>query len=253
MPARCWRLRRRQLTFGKLPSLMGIVNVTPDSFSDGGRYFDHQLAIDQALRLHQAGAEILDIGGESTRPYADPVGLNEELRRVLPVIEAVVGLTDAIVSVDTSKAAVAEQALLAGAEIVNDVTGLEGDPEMIDVVHATSAWRLPDAHARDATDHARTTQTTTMCCGRSRITCDGARRIWFKRVLIPRGSASTLASVSANEPVTTWSCYSTLRSFIPWGFPCSWGTRVRDFWARSSAIRMRIGWPPPLEFPWRWR
>jgi len=105
---------------------MGVVNVTPDSFSDGGLYLDPEAAIAHGRELAEAGAEILDVGGESTRPGAEPVGEDEELRRVVPVIQ---GLGDARsrISVDTSKAAVAAAALDAGAEIVNDVTALRGD------------------------------------------------------------------------------------------------------------------------------
>jgi dihydropteroate synthase len=112
-----------------MPKLMGVVNVTPDSFSDGGLYLDPQAAIAHGRELAAAGAEILDVGGESTRPGAEPVGADEEQRRVVPVIE---GLADVgcAVSVDTSKASVAAAALEAGATIVNDVTALRGDPGM---------------------------------------------------------------------------------------------------------------------------
>ena len=108
--------------------IMGIVNVTPDSFSDGGPYLDPEAAIAHGLDLMAEGADILDIGGESTRPGSEPVAEEEEMARVLPVIEAL--SVKAPVSVDTSKAAVAEAAIAAGATIVNDVTALRGDPEM---------------------------------------------------------------------------------------------------------------------------
>ena len=108
--------------------VMGIVNVTPDSFSDGGRYFDPKAAIEHGRQLLEEGADILDIGGESTRPGSDPVSAEEELARVVPVIEAL--SEKAPVSVDTSKAAVAEAAIAAGAGIVNDVTALRADPKM---------------------------------------------------------------------------------------------------------------------------
>ncbi|MCW2987781.1 MAG: Dihydropteroate synthase [Solirubrobacterales bacterium] len=111
------------------PKLMGVVNVTPDSFSDGGLYLDPEAAIQHGEELARAGAAILDVGGESTRPGAEEVALEEELRRVVPVIEGLAG-GKATVSVDTSKATVAAAALDAGAEIVNDVTALRGDPEM---------------------------------------------------------------------------------------------------------------------------
>jgi dihydropteroate synthase len=109
--------------------LMGVVNITPDSFSDGGLYLDPDLAIRHGEELAQAGAAILDVGGESTRPGAEEVSLEEELRRVVPVVEGLSG-GGASISVDTSKAPVAAAALEAGAEIVNDVTALRGDSEM---------------------------------------------------------------------------------------------------------------------------
>ncbi len=118
---------------------MGIVNVTPDSFSDGGKHDSTEAAIDHAITLIDHGADILDVGGESTRPYSDPVGEGEELDRVVPVIEGLVermqepGVRTVPISIDTSKAAVAKAAIEAGAEIINDVTGLEGDPEMLSV------------------------------------------------------------------------------------------------------------------------
>jgi len=111
------------------PKLMGVVNVTPDSFSDGGLYLDPEAAIQHGVELARAGAEILDVGGESTRPGAEEVSLEEELRRVEPVVAGLAG-GEAAISVDTSKAAVAAAALDAGATIVNDVTALRGDPEM---------------------------------------------------------------------------------------------------------------------------
>jgi dihydropteroate synthase len=109
--------------------LMGVVNVTPDSFSDGGLYLDPARAVEHGRELEAAGAEILDVGGESTRPGAEEVSLEEELRRVEPVV-AGLAKGEATISVDTSKAAVAEVALNAGAEIVNDITALRGDPRM---------------------------------------------------------------------------------------------------------------------------
>jgi dihydropteroate synthase len=112
-----------------MTKLMGVVNVTPDSFSDGGLYLDPEAAIAHGRELARAGAEILDVGGESTRPGADPVDAEEELRRVVPVIRGLAGV-ECEISVDTAKARVAAAALEAGATIVNDVTALRGDPEM---------------------------------------------------------------------------------------------------------------------------
>lgn len=138
-PVSCWQLRRDQLSLSHVPLLMGIVNVTPDSFSDGGRFLDPTTAIDHALALAESGADLLDIGGESTRPYSRPVETQEELQRVLPVVRAVCNQTNIPVSIDTSKAAVARAALDAGAQVVNDVTGLEGDPAMLGLVVRTGA------------------------------------------------------------------------------------------------------------------
>lgn len=112
------------------PLIMGVINVTPDSFSDGGRFFDHQDAMTQARSLAAAGADLLDIGGESTRPYADPVPLKEELRRVIPLIEAVAGEMAIPIAIDTYKAPVAQAALNAGASLINDISALRFDKDM---------------------------------------------------------------------------------------------------------------------------
>src|SRR5262245_17209889 len=128
-----WRLRGRELTITR-PLVMGIVNVTPDSFSDGGHYLETAAAAAHARRLIDEGADLLDVGGESTRPGSQPVTPDEELRRVLPVIEDLAGKSNVPISVDTSKAVVAQRALAAGAAIVNDVTALLGDPDMPAVV-----------------------------------------------------------------------------------------------------------------------
>ena len=127
-----WQLRTRSLALGERTVVMGIVNVTPDSFSDGGEFFTAEQAIEHAILLQEEGADILDVGGESTRPgKKEPVSEREELERVLPVIEGVLRRTpQAILSVDTYKSAVARAAIAAGAEIVNDVSAFGWDPEM---------------------------------------------------------------------------------------------------------------------------
>jgi dihydropteroate synthase len=118
------------LPLGPRCLVMGIVNVTPDSFSDGGQFLQTDAAIAHALKLVAEGADLLDIGGESTRPGSAPIPLGEELRRVVPVVTALAKQTDVPISVDTSKADVAHACLEAGAHIINDVTGLTGDPRM---------------------------------------------------------------------------------------------------------------------------
>jgi dihydropteroate synthase len=117
-----------------LPAVMGVVNVTPDSFSDGGRFLAADAALEQALTLVREGASIVDIGGESTRPGSEPVSTDEELRRVLPVVEALAGNVGVPISVDTMKAEVARRTLAAGATIINDVSALRYDEGMVDVV-----------------------------------------------------------------------------------------------------------------------
>src|SRR5450432_1950253 len=135
------RARQFKFTFPRPALVMGIVNVTPDSFSDGGKFFEPDAAVAHALKLVSQGAEILDIGGESTRPGAEPVGEAEEMRRVLPVIERLRGHSDFVVSIDTMKPTVARAAIEAGAGIVNDVTGLR-DSAMREVVRATGAGAI---------------------------------------------------------------------------------------------------------------
>jgi dihydropteroate synthase len=144
-----WNIGKRSLQLGKRTLIMGVVNVTPDSFSDGGLYFDHDRAVEHALRLLNEGADIVDVGGESTRPGAavriatdstsatavsepGPITEKEELERVIPVITGLKQRRPAtVISIDTYKAAVAQAAIEAGAEIVNDVSGFRWDPQMI--------------------------------------------------------------------------------------------------------------------------
>ncbi len=127
------KLPKRTLVLGKRTLLMGVLNVTPDSFSDGGKFFAVDTAVKHALEMEKAGADILDIGGESTRPGSAEVSAEEELRRVLPVLERLRGRLRIAISIDTQKSAVAEAAVKAGAEIINDVSALRTDPKIADV------------------------------------------------------------------------------------------------------------------------
>lgn len=135
------------MTGGKLPLLMGVVNVTPDSFSDGGSFLDPARAVDHALRLVEEGASILDVGGESTRPGADPTPAGEELARVLPVVRALAAQTAAAISVDTRKPSVARACVEAGASIWNDVSALTYTDESVGVAAALSC-RVVLMHAQ---------------------------------------------------------------------------------------------------------
>ena len=127
---------------GLRPLVMGVLNVTPDSFSDGGRYIGVEAALNRAREMAEEGADIIDVGGESTRPGADPVPVEEELRRVIPVIKAIKGELDVPLSIDTYKAEVARAALEAGATMVNDVSGLRFSPNMARVVAEHDAYAV---------------------------------------------------------------------------------------------------------------
>ena len=133
----------RELTgLGQKPLIMGIVNITPDSFSDGGQFFDKDKAIEHALQLAEEGADIIDIGGESTRPGADKVSVEEELSRVIPVIEAVADKIKIPISIDTYKSEVAAKALDAGASIINDIYALCFDEKIGDIAARRSAYLI---------------------------------------------------------------------------------------------------------------
>ncbi len=134
------QLRSRKLVLGQRTFVMGVLNVTPDSFSDGGKFFDAELAIEQALTMERAGADLVDIGGESTRPGATETAASEELDRILPVLEALRGHLKIPISIDTRRASVAELALRAGAQLLNDVSGLRSDPSIAEVA---ARWHAP--------------------------------------------------------------------------------------------------------------
>ena len=133
-----WRIGQKIFLSNDPPRLMGIINLTPDSFSDGGRLSDTNMAVEAALRLAQEGADLLDLGAESTRPGATPVSAEDELSRLIPVLRKLRPLTDRLISIDTMKAEVAEQALEAGADVINDVSGLRFDDRMTAVCAASS-------------------------------------------------------------------------------------------------------------------
>jgi dihydropteroate synthase len=127
------RCRKKTLKLGKQTLLMGVLNVTPDSFSDGGLYFDKEKAIAHGLRMVEEGADLIDIGGESTRPGSKPLGLEEELRRVIPVIESLAKAVDVPISIDTYKSTLAQKAIEAGAQMINDISGLHFDLDLAKV------------------------------------------------------------------------------------------------------------------------
>lgn len=128
---------KRQLILGRKTLIMGILNVTPDSFSDGGKFFNFDDAVAQGEKMFREGADILDIGGESTRPFSDPVTVKEEMDRVIPVIKKLSSRVAIPISIDTTRSVVAEKALKAGAEIINDVSSFRIDPSMADLAAAS--------------------------------------------------------------------------------------------------------------------
>jgi dihydropteroate synthase len=139
MDRRLWKIGDRVFDLSRRGLIMGVLNVTPDSFSDGGNFFDAENAVQHGLRMAAEGAHIIDVGGESTRPGAEPVTAEEELRRVIPVIEELRRKSEVIISIDTSKAEVARAAVRAGASIVNDGTGGRGDEEMMPLIAETKS------------------------------------------------------------------------------------------------------------------
>lgn len=134
-----WKTSRRKIILGKKTMVMGILNVTPDSFSEGGLFYSTAKAIEHGLRMADEGADIIDIGGESTRPGSRSVAVNVELKRVIPVIEGLASKLKIPLSIDTKKARVAQLAVSAGAEIINDITALNGDRDMIKTLRETRA------------------------------------------------------------------------------------------------------------------
>jgi dihydropteroate synthase len=199
-----------RLTLGPRTLVMGIVNVTPDSFSDGGRFLACDDAIAQGLRLMDEGADILDIGGESTRPFSDAVSTEEELGRVIPVIEALARRGTIPISIDTTKAEVARQALEAGASIINDVSALRVDPAMAGVavtydvpiilMHmlGTPKTMQVDPEYDDVVDAV-----SPFCARRSKGR--------FRPASMPDASLSIPASASVKRSGTICSCCTTCR------------------------------------------
>ncbi len=190
-----WRCRDRELPLGERTLVMGIVNVTPDSFSDGGMFDDAEAAVKHGLQLLEEGADVLDVGGESTRPGSDPVDEDEERARVLPVIE---GLRreapEAVLSVDTRKAAVAREALAAGADVVNDISA-GADPAMFGVVASAGARDGPDAHAGRAQDDAGGPALRRRRGGGARV----PRRSDSRRRSRPGSAATASASIPGSD------------------------------------------------------
>lgn len=187
-----WKVGERTLEFTHRPHIMGILNVTPDSFSDGSLFLDPERAVERALEMEEAGADSIDIGGESTRPFAPAVAEDQELQRVIPVIERLAGRLRVPISIDTYKASVAREAIRAGAEIVNDISGGTFDPRMLDVVAASTAG-LVVMHTRGKpTEMQRNTSYAAIIPEiiqflRERLSAAGSRGIAPERIVVDPG------------------------------------------------------------------
>ena len=240
---------RRSRSASRAPSVMGVLNVTPDSFSDGGVHFRVEPAVTSAWGMLDAGAAIVDVGGESTRPGSGGVDADEELRRVEPVLADLAG---APVSIDTSKAAVARRALELGVELVNDVTALRGDPELARRRRRERLLSLPDAHAgRAAHDAGRPRLRRRRLRREARFSRSGSRSP-SRRGSARSSSASTPASASARRSRTTSSSCAGSTSCVALGRPLLIGFSRKSSLgaltgepARRAPLRRRSAPPSP--------
>lgn len=228
---------------GNKIQIMGVLNVTPDSFSDGGKFFDVETAVDQARKMIKEGADIIDIGGESSGPRSRNVGLEEELRRVIPVIKRIVPITKKAgvkISIDTYKSQVAKQAIEAGANIINDVTALRGDPEMASVAAETGVPIIL-MYSKDPT--ARTTRIkknykdvvkTVMDFLKERAEFAIKSGIKKSRIVLDPGMGAFVSS----EPKYSYEILRRLGEFNTLGFPILIGTSRKSF--LPGAINERL-------------
>jgi len=212
------------------PQLMGILNVTPDSFSDGGRHFDPAVAVKRAHAMVAEGAAIVDVGGESTRPGHLPVSEAEELRRVAPVLEALADL-DAPISIDTAKAAVAREAARLGACAVNDIWGLQRDPDMADAVAETGS-AVVVMHNRDAADPAIDILDDVERFFERSLGLAAAAGVPFGRILLDPGIGF------GKTPEQNHSCIWNLDRFLAFGAPILVGLSRKSFLGRILGVEV---------------
>jgi len=222
-----WKTARRTLALDR-PLIMGILNITPDSFSDGGRFFDPGRAVERALEMEAEGADIIDIGGESSRPGAPQVSADEELRRIAPVIEQLAGRLSTPLSVDTWKGTVAREALGCGAEIINDISGLTFDPLMAQIA-ADSGAGVVIMHTRGTPD---TMQSDTlyhdllgeiMAALRSSLERAAAAGVERERIAVDPGIGF------AKDTAANLEILRRLREFTSFGLPLLVGTSRKSF------------------------
>ena len=221
------------------PALMGILNVTPDSFSDGGRHFDVPAALARAKAMVAEGAAIVDVGGESTRPGHTPVTEEEELRRIVPVLEALGREVDAAISVDTSKAAVAREAARLGASVINDVWGLRRDPGMADAV-ADTASAVIVMHNRETVDPSIDILDDVERSFERSLAIAARAGVAFSRILLDPGVGF------GKTPEQNHACIWSLDRFRRFGARSSSACRASRSSAGSSAISGSWARLPPI-------
>ena len=221
------------------PALMGILNVTPDSFSDGGRHFDVPAALARARAMVAEGAAIVDVGGESTRPGHTPVTEEEELRRIVPVLEALGREIDAPISVDTSKAAVAREAARLGASVINDVWGLRRDPGMADAV-AETASAVIVMHNRETVDPSIDILDDVERAFERSLAIAARAGVAFSRILLDPGVGF------GKTPEQNHACIWSLDRFRRFGARSSSACRASRSSAGSSAISGSWARLPPI-------
>lgn len=222
--------------------IMGILNVTPDSFSDGGQFFEHEKAVARALQMIAEGADIIDIGGESSGPGSMDVSLEEELRRVIPVILSLRrGRNDIVISIDTYKAEIARRAIKAGANMVNDVTALRGDPEMALVIAQTGVQVVlmysKDSTARTTRDekHYRDVVAAVTAFLEERIVYALNAGIKREQIIIDPGMGAFISAI----PSYSFEVLERLAEFKKLGFPILVGTSRKSF--LGGKIKERLG------------
>lgn len=223
-----WRIKGGELVLGERTLVMGIVNATPDSFFDGGRYAAFETALSQALKLAEEGADILDIGGESTRPASEGTPLQEELDRTIPLIERLAKETELPISIDTKKAAVAEAAISAGARIVNDISGGRADPDILRVAAEAGAG-LVLMHMRGTPANMQTLTDYDDLCGEigSELTevAEAARAAGVQREAIVLDPGIGFAK----KPTQNLALISGLGRFAELGYPLLYGPSRKSF------------------------
>jgi dihydropteroate synthase len=241
------KLPSKTITMGERTLVMGVLNITPDSFSDGGKFLERELAVEQAFAMANAGADLLDVGGESTRPGSKETPAAEELDRILPVLEGLRGRLKIPISVDTRRAAVAELALRAGAEIINDVSGLKGDPKIAEVA-ARQGVPLILMHMRG---EPRTMQNATFVRDVMKDVIQGLR----KSVAIARKAGVTKSQIILDPGIGFGKSYAQnyellqkLPQLARLGYPLLVGTSRKGFLGATLARDGKSA--PPEERIW---